>query len=82
MNNFLLTHCCALGSSRGCPIFIVYFCQLSGGISNSGQMPTICGTNNGQHVIYSAIPSFPARLSVVVDTMVSKRTKGNLAVKA
>jgi len=53
----------------------VDYLQLSGGISNSGQMPTICGTNNGQHVIYSAIPSFPARLSVVVDTMMTAVTR-------
>ena len=52
--------------------FVCVILQLSGGISNSGQMPTICGANNGQHVIYSAIPSFPARLSVVVDTQVQE----------
>ncbi|XP_023335615.1 uncharacterized protein LOC111706897 [Eurytemora carolleeae] len=47
------------------------YLQLSGGISNSGQMPTICGTNSGQHLIYTAIPSFPARLSIVVDNQVA-----------
>ena len=43
---------------------------MTGGVANSGQVPTLCGTLTGQHIIYSAIPSFPARLSVVVDTLV------------
>ena len=46
------------------------FLQVTGGVANSGQVPTLCGTLTGQHIIYSAIPSFPARLSVVVDTLV------------
>merc|ERR1739836_61501 len=44
--------------------------QVTGGVANSGGVPTLCGTNSGQHLIYSAIPNFPARLSVVVDNQV------------
>ena len=44
---------------------------MTGGVANSGGAPTICGTNHGQHLIYSAIPNFPARLSVVVDNQVA-----------
>jgi hypothetical protein len=44
--------------------------QVTGGVANSGKVPTLCGTLSGQHIIYSAIPSFPARLSVVVDPLV------------
>ena len=40
-------------------------------MANSGGVPTICGANSGQHLIYTAIPNFPARLSVVVDNQVS-----------
>ena len=41
-------------------------------MANSGGVPTICGANSGQHLIYTAIPNFPARLSVVVDNQVMK----------
>ena len=44
---------------------------MTGGVSQSGKVPTICGSNSGQHIIYSAISNFPARLSVVVDTQTS-----------
>lgn len=43
------------------------YLQVTGGVSGAN-IPTMCGTLDGQHVIYSAIPNFPARLSVVVDT--------------
>ena len=46
------------------------YMQVTGGVANSGGVPTICGANSGQHLIYSAIPNFPARLSVVVDNQV------------
>jgi len=45
------------------------YLQVTGGVGNSGKIPVICGTNNGQHIIYTAIPNFPARLSIVVDAM-------------
>ena len=44
------------------------YMQVTGGVAN--QVPTICGSNSGQHLIYSAIPNFPARLSIVVDNQV------------
>lgn len=47
------------------------YMQVTGGVANSGGIPTICGDNSGQHLIYSAIPNFPARLSVVVDNQVA-----------
>ena len=47
------------------------YMQVTGGVANSGGIPTICGSNSGQHLIYSAIPNFPARLSVVVDNQVA-----------
>ena len=48
------------------------YLQVTGGVANSGNVPTLCGTNHGQHLIYTAIPNFPARLSVVVDTQVRR----------
>ena len=50
--------------------------QVTGGVADGGQIPTICGQNSGQHIIYSAIPSFPARLSFVVGTQVLYPLKG------
>ena len=47
------------------------YMQVTGGVANSGGIPTVCGSNSGQHLIYSAIPNFPARLSVVVDNQVA-----------
>jgi len=47
------------------------YMQVTGGVANSRKMPTLCGTNTGQHLIYTAIPNFPARLSIVVDTQVT-----------
>ena len=47
------------------------YMQVTGGVANSGGIPTVCGSNTGQHLIYSAIPNFPARLSVVVDNQVA-----------
>jgi hypothetical protein len=62
--------------ASACPL-LLFFClfpmvlfQVTGGVANSGKVPTLCGTLTGQHIIYSAIPSFPARLSVVVDPLV------------
>jgi len=40
------------------------YIQITGGVSQSS-LPSLCGTLTGQHVIYSAIPNFPARLSIV-----------------
>ena len=51
-------------------VMIMMMMQVTGGVANSGGVPTLCGTNSGQHLIYSAIPNFPARLSVVVDNQV------------
>ena len=31
-------------------------------------VPTLCGTLDNQHVIYTPIPNFPARLSIVTDS--------------
>jgi hypothetical protein len=50
-------------------------------VADGGQIPTICGTNNGQHIIYSAIPSFPARLSFVVGTQVRLSTCWNFPIQ-
>ncbi|XP_023329143.1 uncharacterized protein LOC111701897 [Eurytemora carolleeae] len=47
------------------------YLQVTGGVSQSGKIPTICGSNNGQHVIYSSVANFPARLSIVVNTQTS-----------
>jgi len=46
------------------------YLQVTGGVSGSN-IPTLCGNLAGQHVVYSAIPNFPARLSVVVDTQMA-----------
>ena len=46
------------------------FYQVTGGVSGAN-IPTLCGSLDGQHVIYSAIPNFPARLSVVADTQLT-----------
>ena len=51
-------------------MMMIMMMQVTGGVANSGGVPTLCGTNSGQHLIYSAIPNFPARLSVVVDNQV------------
>ena len=51
------------------PCYLFLQIQVTGGVGNSGKIPVICGTNNGQHIIYTAIPNFPARLSIVVDAM-------------
>ena len=50
--------------------------KVTGGVADSGNIPTLCGSNAGQHLIYSAIPNFPARLSVVVDTQVGSTGTG------
>ena len=43
------------------------YVQLTGGVTGTS-IPTLCGTLDGQHVIYTPITNFPARLSVVLDT--------------
>lgn len=43
------------------------YVQLTGGVTGTS-IPTLCGTLEGQHVIYTPITNFPARLSVVLDT--------------
>ena len=50
--------------------YITLILKVTGGVSGSN-IPTLCGNLAGQHVIYSAIPNFPARLSVVVDTQMA-----------
>jgi len=39
------------------------YMHVTGGVSQT--LPTLCGSLTGQHIIYSAIPNFPARLSIV-----------------
>ena len=42
------------------------YVQVTGGVSGSS-LPTLCGTLDAQHIIYTPFPNFPARLSVVTD---------------
>ena len=43
------------------------YVQVTGGVTGTS-VPTLCGTLDGQHVIYTPITNFPARLSVVLST--------------
>ncbi len=52
---------------------------MTGGTSYAGFVPSLCGTNDGQHVVYSAVPNLPARLSVVVDTSAFGAVVGNFS---
>ena len=40
--------------------------QVTGGVSGTS-LPTLCGSLDAQHMIYTPFPNFPARLSVVTD---------------
>ena len=40
--------------------------QVTGGVTGTS-VPTLCGSLAGQHLIYTPITNFPARLSVVTD---------------
>ncbi len=61
------------------PLYLPHCCQVTGGTSYAGFVPSLCGTNDGQHVVYSAVPNLPARLSVVVDTSAFGAVVGNFS---
>ena len=51
----------------------IEYVQVTGGVTGTS-IPTLCGTLSGQHVIYTPITNFPARLSVVLDNSVTSST--------
>ena len=57
------------------------YVQVTGGVTGTS-IPTLCGTLDGQHVIYTPITNFPARLSVVLDsdTVTSSSTSWRMKV--
>lgn len=56
------------------------FLQVTGGIGNS-KIPKLCGTNNGQHLIYSATPNFPAMVSIVINTGLTTTVNRDWTIK-
>ena len=47
--------------------------QVTGGVSGSS-LPTLCGTLDSQHIIYTPFNDFPARLSIVTDQSLTTAT--------
>ena len=47
--------------------------EVTGGVSGSS-LPTLCGTLDSQHIIYTPFSNFPARLSIVTDQSLTTAT--------
>ena len=56
------------------------YVQVTGGVTGT-TVPTLCGSLDGQHVIYTPITNFPARLSVVLSTDTASSSSRSWRVK-
>ena len=56
------------------------YVQLTGGVTGTS-IPTLCGALDGQHVIYTPITNFPARLSIVTDNSATTSSNRSWRIK-